>query len=71
MTICSLSGDEIRIDLRVFPQHKPTRIGIYLSPAEFYSLARLYDTILDDLNTQIFMLENESIAGGGLNLTTL
>ena len=32
---------------------------------------RLYDTILDDLNTQIFMLENESIAGGGLNLTSL
>ena len=71
VTICSLSGDEIRVDLRVFLQHKPTRIGIYLSPAEFYSLARLYDTILDDLNTQIFMLENESVVGGGLNLTSL
>ena len=71
VTICSIPGDDIRIDLRVFLHHKPTRIGIYLSPTEFHSLAGLYDTILQDINAQIFMLENEPSIDRGLNLTTL
>jgi len=60
ITVCTYNNEMVRIDLRLFLHGRPTGIGIYLTPSEFYALRGLYIPILDNITIQLARIRNST-----------